>query len=1111
MAAHPPTDLDDVFLAGGEMGARMRAYPWETTPLGRVEQWPQSLRTAVSICLASRFPILLWWGPKLVMLYNDAYRPLLGTSKHPTALGQVGTECWPEIWDIIGPMLHGVLERGEATWSDDQLLTLDRNGYLEECYFTFSYSPIRDESGGIGGVFTAVTETTQRVVGERRLETLRALAEVSSGSEDARGACEAAADVLALDRADVPFALVYLLDDAATTAALTATSGIEPGDPLAPRTIEVDDARAPWPLSEVVRRGAPEEVVDLAVATGTRGGDGGPVSDRGVVLPILHAGMERPAGVLVVGTSPLRALDDDYRSFLDLVAGHIAGAIANALAREAERARVEALREVDRAKTSFLTNVSHEFRTPLTLLLGPLADALDDVEAPLPATQRERVDTAHRSALRLLKLVNTLLEFSRIEAGRVAVQHEPTDLAAYTTDLAAVFRSAVERAGLALVVDCPPLARLALVDRSMWERIVMNLLSNALKFTERGTINVTLHDRGDDVELTVRDTGIGIPADELPRLFERFRRVRTPGARTFEGTGIGLALVKELAEIHGGSVTVRSTLGAGSTFTVRVPYGDTTATTGAPAVAVEGLDASTYAAEAEAWRPTPDRRVSTGAPVDGYILFVDDNADMRDYVTRLLERHWPTRAAADARTALDVARRERPALVVSDVMMPATDGFDLLRELRAADETRDVPIVLLSARAGEESLIEGLDAGADDYIVKPFTARQLLARVSGILELSHVRTRAANDARRHAERLERLAAASLALVEASTVDDVRGVLAASAADLADGARVDVQIDDVPSDARVDLPPGAIPLVAHDERVVGRIMCVPAGREMPTADRALLAQLARLGGLRLASIELFRREHTVAATLQRSLLPVLSRLEGVDVAARYVPGAADVGVGGDWYDIVELDDCTVVAIGDVVGHGLPAAAATSQIRHALRAYAFHVHAPGDLLARLNDLVLAVEDSHLSTAAVMTLDASHTGATLATAGHPPPLVVTPSGDTVFAQARPGTPLGALAGETYRELHVSLAPGTTVLLYTDGLVERRGESLDTGLDRLARASAGAATADLDTLVDELLETVAGPSHSDDIALLALRLGDRGTSPDRRAQAAGRRSRPR
>jgi hypothetical protein len=229
--ARRPTDfvLDDALSGGGKMGSLIRALDWSKTPLGPVQTWPQSLKTSVSICLNSRFPVLIWWGPELVKIYNDAYVELIGT-KHPKALGCPGREVWPEIWDTIGPLLANVMERGEATWADDLLLMLERNGYAEECYFTFSYSPIRDESGGIGGVFTPVVETTEKVIGERRLRTLRDLATVrSTRARDAEEACVKAARGLAGNPYDLPFAAIYMFDEDRWSAGLAASAtGREP-------------------------------------------------------------------------------------------------------------------------------------------------------------------------------------------------------------------------------------------------------------------------------------------------------------------------------------------------------------------------------------------------------------------------------------------------------------------------------------------------------------------------------------------------------------------------------------------------------------------------------------------------------------------------------------------------------------------------------------------------------------------------------------------------------------------------------------------------------------------------------------------------------------------
>ncbi len=285
-----------------------------------------------------------------------------------------------------------------------------------------------------------------------------------------------------------------------------------------------------WPFAEVLGTNTLVEVLDLALigAFPTGAWDRPPV--RAVALPIAPSGESGQAGVLIAGLNPYRLLNDGYRGFLGLVAGQIGAAVANAQVYEAERRRAEGLAEIDRVKTAFFSNVSHEFRTPLTLLLGPLEDALRRAE--LPAAAREELTLAHRNSLRLLKLVNTLLDFSRIEAGRVDAVYVPADLATVTTDLASTFRSAVERAGLALVIDAPPLPEPVYVDMEMWEKIVLNLLSNAFKFTLEGPIGVRLRWADDHVELDVSDTGTGIPSDELSHLFERFHRVKGVQGRT---------------------------------------------------------------------------------------------------------------------------------------------------------------------------------------------------------------------------------------------------------------------------------------------------------------------------------------------------------------------------------------------------------------------------------------------------------------------------------------------------------------------------------------------------------------------------------------------------
>nr|WP_322684013.1 ATP-binding protein [Nostoc sp. DedQUE07]MDZ8129743.1 ATP-binding protein [Nostoc sp. DedQUE07] len=547
-------------------------------------------------------------------------------------------------------------------------------------------------------------------------------------------------------------------------------------------------------------------------------------------------------------------------------------------ALQQERQRAESLAELDRAKTLFFSNVSHEFRTPLTLILAPLQDALSDSVNPLTSSQQEQLELAHRNSLRLLKLVNTLLDFSRIEADRLKANYEPTDLSTYTAELASVFRSAIENANLQLVVDCPPLPDPIYVDREMWEKIVLNLLSNALKFTFEGIISVSLKSKANTVELIVSDTGVGIAASELPHLFERFYQVKGAKGRSYEGSGIGLSLVQELVKRHGGAIAVTSAVDQGTTFTVTIPTGIAHLPADqiwvASTLVSSAVTANAFVEEALRWLPeestefqlqsladfsrdlenpspnlSPTRREALTSPPSlqgkgagglGFplvfphdvktqqssevqaqssevqaqssevqaqssevqaqssevqaqssevqaqssevraqsskvqaqsskvqaqssevqaqssevhaqsskrarILLVDDNADMRGYLRRLLNQYYEVEAVNDGLAAMTAIRRGGDViydLVLADVMMPRMDGFELLRSLRASPNTQTIPIILLSARAGEKSRVEGLETGADDYLIKPFSARELLARVNANLQLAQLRREA---------------------------------------------------------------------------------------------------------------------------------------------------------------------------------------------------------------------------------------------------------------------------------------------------------------------------------------------------------------------------------
>ncbi len=736
----------------------MRALDWNQTPLGPPASWPQSLKTIVRVMLDSRYAMWMLWGSELTFFCNDAYLPTVGL-KRDWVLGARSDKVWEEIWPDIGPRIAQVLELGRATWDEALLLFLERRGFREETYHTFSYSPVYDDGNRIAGMLCVVTEVTKRTIGEQRLRTLAALGAGAREAATAREACERAARILEQSTADVPFSLLYLLDDSGTRAERVATSSLETDHPAAPASVALDAEGALWPFGRAAKGPL---LVDLDPDTfdALPAGPWPEAAKQALVMPLLVAGETAAAGFVVAGVSTRRPLDVEYRSFFDLMTGHIATAVTNARALEEERERAAALAELDRAKTIFFSNVSHEFRTPLTLMLGPIEAAANDPETR--PSVRKQLELAHRNSLRLLKLVNSLLDFSRIEAGRMRASYEPTELATLTRDLASNFHSAIERAGLEFFVECAPIGEQVYLDREMWEKIVLNLLSNAFKFTLAGSITVRL--RGDDAHavLEVTDTGIGIPPAELPRLFERFHRIENTQARTHEGSGIGLALVQELVKLHGGTIVAVSEPGRGTTFRVRIPFGSAhlpaARVKAAPASAATAIGAQAFVQEALRWLPetesaaaiapanpmladstTPvlDRRFA--ATFGSRIVVADDNADMRAYLRELLAPYYSVVAAVDGVAALEALRAEPADLLLSDIMMPRLDGFGLLKALRQDENLRETPVILLSARAGEESRIEGLEAGADDYLVKPFSARELLARVGALLELMELR------------------------------------------------------------------------------------------------------------------------------------------------------------------------------------------------------------------------------------------------------------------------------------------------------------------------------------------------------------------------------------
>ncbi|MBI4943638.1 MAG: SpoIIE family protein phosphatase [Actinobacteria bacterium] len=1122
--------IEQALSRAGTVGSDLLGVPWEQHPLGPPGRWPNALSSAVRIMLSSRFAMWMAWGPELTFFCNDAYRRDTLGSKYPWALGRSAREVWQEIWPDIGPRIEHVVGTGEATWDEGLLLFLERNGYVEETYHTFSYSPLVDDEGTAAGMLCVVSEETERVVGERRMRTLRDLGTDRSVVREEADVFGSAQVHLEANPWCLPFTATYLFD-ADGDARLVSATGAGAGDPVAPRVVRATTTDPVWPLASAAA-GRECVVDDLAARFPDlpRGAWPQP-PDRAAVLPLGQAATDAAIGFLVVGLNRYRPYDEEYAGFLRLVAGHLGTGVAAARAYQAERARAEALAELDRAKTSFFTNVSHEFRTPLTLLLGPAEDALADTEHPLDATQRERLEVMRRNAVRLLKLVNMLLDFSRLGSGRMTARYEPLDLGSTTAELAGMFRPAFEAAGLDLVVEVEGADGdvAAHVDHEMWSKIVLNLLSNALKHTFTGGVRVTVSGDEQTVQLAVTDSGIGVDATEQKRLFERFHRVLGARSRSHEGSGIGLALVAELAELHGGSVGVESVPGRGSTFRVRVRRGTdhlppeqvvrpaAAPRSGAPDRQVEG-----FLTEALRWSQPPDD--ATGQhPADPdapHVLVVDDNADMREYLVSLLSPTYDVAVAGDGLAALERVRERRPDLVVSDVMMPGLDGFGLLQKLRGDDATADVPVILLSARAGDEATVEGLDAGADDYLVKPFSARELTARVRSNLELDRSRRNAVQLEHNRVllDQAQRLAAVGsweldMATGALSVSDELVRQTGLSAAEVGrlglEGALAHViHPDDAdvvrsalaravrgePLDLQVRFvrPDGEV----RTNRVLGELVeSVTGARNRLRGSSQDVTEQLRAVGLQAAAAaarEAAAREHEIARQLQLSLLPERwITPDHLRIATYYRAGVEGVHIGGDWYDVIELGaGRAALVIGDVMGRGVRAAAIMAQLRSSARAYARLDLRPADVLELLDGVVRDLGDEQIVTCLYAVYDPGDRTFTFANAGHLPPLLVTGGSDVRRLADTAGQPLGT-GPFTLAEETVLLTGPATVVLYTDGLVERRDSDIDAGVDALA-AVLGRAGVDAVTPDQRVAELLPDGAYDDVAILLADFLGE-------------------
>lgn len=739
------TKTKNWLMGNSEMAKVIRERDWSKHSLGPIDNWPQTLKTALGICLNSKFPMLVWWGKDLLVFYNDTYIPFVGI-KHPNFVGKPAREQWTEIWESLQPLTEQVMTTGKATWAESMCLFMNRRGFLEETYFTFSYSPIIDENGDIVGIINPCQETTQRMLGERRLLSLQKLSVLEMPSIQDVG--QKTTDLFAENNKDIPFALIYLTNVDSQTASLIGSYGIVEGSPISPAIIDLNSVTETiWPVKKLYNTKQAIKIEGLCKDNDTyfTKEPYKECPDNAYILPIFSNRKESLAGFLVLGISPRLTFDDIYKSYFELICKQISIHIANVHSLEDEKNRVEELSALNRVKTDFFNNVSHELRTPLTLILGPLEDLLSNSK-PLAPYIKTELETVYRNAIRLLKMVNNILDFSKIESKRMDISLEPVDIYHLTKSIASTFMIAVKKAGLEFVVNCEPILTKVYIDKEMWENIIINLLSNAFKYTLQGKITLSLKEEGDHIVLHVTDTGVGIPKEELDKVFDRFHRVKHVHGRTHEGTGIGLALVKELVQLHGGFVNVKSELHQGSDFIVSIPM----RTKFSPTNKVKDMLDKNEQRHVKAFIQEAQSLVKDVTQVaqivndKRYLVYiVEDNADMREYMSKLLNIDYKVLCFGNGNEALKAIAEHHPDLILSDVMMPVMDGLQLIRHIRGMHEIADIPIILVSARAGQESTITGIDSGADDYLVKPFSAKELLARVKQHVNMYHVRKDAA--------------------------------------------------------------------------------------------------------------------------------------------------------------------------------------------------------------------------------------------------------------------------------------------------------------------------------------------------------------------------------
>jgi signal transduction histidine kinase/ActR/RegA family two-component response regulator len=704
----------------GDMARRIADHAWQTHALGLPDQWPQSLRHAVALLLECKLPMYLAWGPGLIQFYNDAYRPILG-DKHEGALGGSARDTWCEIWPTIGPMWDAVLQ-GKAIGFDDYKLTIERYGFPEDCYFNFSYSPVRDDDGIPRGVLVTFAETTAKVLSERRFRFLDELAQLTRVLSDPAEVMQVTASMLGKYLGVNRCAYAHVLEDQNTfdligdyNEGVASIVGRYKFTDFGQQVGDLMIANEPY-VNEDVETHSITRDLDLVAYRLTQ--------IRAVICVPLHKSGRFVAAMAVHQTTP-RNWNADEISLVRTVVDRcweslerIRAERDKALLLDSERAARQDAERANSFKDNFLATLSHELRTPLTAITG-WVHILRRKYGSTHSDLAKGIDVIERSTRSQARLIGDLLDMSRISSGKLHMDMKPMDLATCVRTAYELILPNAHTAGLAVGADVAPVGTV-LGDVDRLQQVVTNLLSNAIKFTPRGgSIHLRLSHEGNEAVIAVSDNGIGINAEFLPHVFKRFRQADGSITRTHSGLGLGLSIVQHIVELHGGTVAAQS-LGAGTGASFRVSLPLYASTSEDPSLSAGGGPAE-HAAPRLAGRS---------------VLVVDDDPDTRDLLRRVIEECGAqVYTAHDAYEAMDLIEAHHPDVVCSDIGMPGMNGYELLRWLRNQPPERSglVPAIAMTAFARAEDRERSLSSGFHCHLSKPLEPLKVLAAIEELL------------------------------------------------------------------------------------------------------------------------------------------------------------------------------------------------------------------------------------------------------------------------------------------------------------------------------------------------------------------------------------------